>query len=638
MLKFFRDQKDSWLIKSILILTGLSFVSLFGAGSLSEKIPDEGKAVVSVAGKKITVAEYVYEIEQKARSISKMTQQPFTIKNIVESGMLMPQLNQMVSRLIMEATADDLRLTVNENYVRDIVKNMPMFAGADGNFSLSAYKQYLSDMGLSEKRFIDDSFLDLRTQQLFKAAGTLSIAPKKTAETDYGLQNEKRSVDVFTITPSKLKITAKPSKEEKEELYKEMSENLVAPEYRSFTVMYLTLNDVSKKIDLTEDELKEAFNENKDAYTIEEVRDVDQMLFTTREEADEAYAALQKGQKFMDVAKKFAKQTEDQTKLGDITPSTATGDWADVVFTAEKGKVIAPVQTAFGWQILRVNKITPKIERQFKEVRDEIEQKLIASMAFDVLSETVVELDDRFGAGETIEDVSKSTGFPVKKFKMVDPTGSDENGKKVDVSKNVLETAFMAEANRESPMLEDGNGFFVLRVDDVRDPEVKPIEKSQKEIYAAWLENKQNEKAKALAQDIEKELSKGTAPKAIAQKTGVPYKRLKDLTRQNAQNLPQALVYRVFNQPVKTVISQPSSSEYIVARAVSSTPVNPQKDVLGVAEIQRQMQEKMAKEKADVLLADFAAYLGMEINEATTQKMFSYLTKAIRDENEEEEY
>ena len=267
MLKFFRDQKDSWLVKSILILTALSFISLFGADRLSEKIPDEGKAIVSVAGKKITVAEYIYELEQKARSISKMTQQPFTMKNIVESGMLMPQLNQMVSRLIMEATADNLRLTVNESYVRDIVKNMPMFAGVDGNFSLTAYKKYLSDMGLSEKRFISDSFLDLKTQQLFAAAGTLSIAPKKTAEADYGLQNEKRSVDVFTITPSKLKIDAKPSEKEKEELYKEMSENLVAPEYRSFTVMYLTLDDVSKKINLTEAELEEAFNENKEAYS-----------------------------------------------------------------------------------------------------------------------------------------------------------------------------------------------------------------------------------------------------------------------------------------------------------------------------------------------------------------------------------
>lgn len=635
MLKFFRDQKNSWLMKSILILTALSFISLFRSGRIVEQIPDESKAIASVAGKKITVAQYINEIEQKVRSIGKMTKKPFTLKDAVESGMLLPQLNQMISRVVMEAASDDLKLTVADETVRDIVKNMPMFAGSDGSFSLSAYKQYLGDMGLSEKRFIDDTFLDLRTQQLTSAANALTIVPKETAETDYGLQNEKRAADVFTITPSKLKISGKPSADEKEALYKEMAEDLTAPEYRSFTVMSLTLEDVSKKISLSEEELREAFNENKDSYTIEEIRDVDQMLFDSREEADEAYAALQNGQKFMDVAKKFARQTEDQTKLGNITPSTATGDWADVVFTAKKGEIIAPVQTAFGWQILRVNKITPKIEKTFKEVRDEIEQKLIASMAFDTLAETAVTLDDRFGAGETIEEVARTTGFPVKKYTLLDPTGSNENGKTANVSKNVLSTAFMMEAGKESPMIEDGTGFFVLRVDDIRDPAVKPIEKSEKEIRAAWLAEKQKEKAKALASEIETELSKGISPKAIAQKTGVKYQRLNDLTRRDT-NLPATVVYRLFNQPIKTIVKQPSSSEYIVARAVSTTPAAPEKNSIGVAELRRQLQDKQAKDKADVVLADFAAYLKMQVNENTAQKAFSYLTKFVQEKDEED--
>ncbi|MBR1778625.1 MAG: SurA N-terminal domain-containing protein [Alphaproteobacteria bacterium] len=634
MLKFFRDQKNSWLMKGILILTALSFVSLFRLSGL-EQIPDEGKAIATVAGKKITVAQYVNEINQKIKSISKMTQRPFTVKDAVEAGMLLPQLNQMISRAVMESAVDHLKLIVPDESVREIVKNMPMFSDADGSFSLTAYRKYLSDMGLSEKRFIDDTFLDMRTQQLISAAGTLAVVPKETAETEYSLQNEKRIADVFTITPSKLKIAGKPTAEEKDLLYKDMAEELTAPEYRSFTVMYLKLEDVSKKISISEEELLEAFNENKDSYTIEEIRDVDQMLFTSQEEAEQAYAALQKGQKFMDVAKKFARQTEDQTKLGDITPSTATGDWADIVFTAQKGEVIAPVQTAFGWQILRVNAITPKIEKQFKEVREEIEQKLIASMAFDTLSETATELDDRFGAGETIEEVAQSTGFPVKKFTMVDPAGLDENGKTAAVPKNVLETAFLLDAGKESPMIEDGSGFFVLRVDDIRDPAVKPIEKVQKEIQAAWLADKQREKTKEIAREIEESLKKGIAPKTISKKTGIPYQRLKDLTRRSTQ-LPAGIIYRLFNQPVNTIISQSSSPEYIVAKAVSITPAPVGKDSIGVAEIRRQMQDQMAKDKADVILADFAVYLKMKINENTAQKAFSYLTKSVQETEEEE--
>lgn len=634
MLKFFRDQKNSWLMKGILILTALSFVSLFGSGRFLEKIPDEGKAIAKIHGEKITVAEFVNEVNHKVRSLSNITQKPFTIQDFVQSGMLISLFNQMISRSVMQAAVDDLNITVSDQAVRDEIKDMPVFTDYDGSFSMAAYKQYLSDMGISEKRFIDDAFLDMRAQQLTNAAKTVTIVPQKTAETLYSLQNEKRTADVFTITPADIRIKGNPNKEDQERLYKELSDDLIAPEYRTFTVMYLTLEDVAKKIKISEEELLEVYNENKDSYAIEEIRDVDQMLFTSKEEADEAYAALQKGQDFMEVAKKYANQTEDQTKLGDLTPSTATGDWADVVFSVKKGEIVPPVQTAFGWQILRVNKITPKVEKQFKDVRDEIEQKLIDSMAYDTLSETAVALDDRFGAGETIEEVAQSTGYPVKKYTLIDPAGSDESGKQIDISKTVLATAFLSEPGRETPMTEEGSDYFVLRIDDVKEPALKPIEKSQKEIKAAWIAEKQRKKAQEIVKTIEKDLNKGVAPKTIAQKTGAKYKRISGITRRDTQ-LPVSATYQLFNKPLKEPFFVPAESKFLVLKGIKTQKVDPKKDQIGVAELRRMMQEQTAAEKSDAILGDFADYLKLEINENIAQKAFSYITKSAQDSEED---
>ncbi len=634
MLKFFRDQKNSWLMKGILILTALSFVSLFGSGRFLEKIPDEGKAIAKIHGEKITVAEFVNEVNHKVRSLSNITQKPFTIQDFVQSGMLISLFNQMISRSVMQAAVDDLNITVSDQAVRDEIKDMPVFTDYDGSFSMAAYKQYLSDMGISEKRFIDDAFLDMRAQQLTNAAKTVTIVPQKTAETLYSLQNEKRTADVFTITPADIRIKGNPNKEDQERLYKELSDDLIAPEYRTFTVMYLTLEDVAKKIKISEEELLEVYNENKDSYAIEEIRDVDQMLFTSKEEADEAYAALQKGQDFMEVAKKYANQTEDQTKLGDLTPSTATGDWADVVFSVKKGEIVPPVQTAFGWQILRVNKITPKVEKQFKDVRDEIEQKLIDSMAYDTLSETAVALDDRFGAGETIEEVAQSTGYPVKKYTLIDPAGSDESGKQIDISKTVLATAFLSEPGRETPMTEEGSDYFVLRIDDVKEPALKPIEKSQKEIKAAWIAEKQRKKAQEIVKTIENDLNKGVSPKSIAQKTGAKYKRISGITRRDTQ-LPASATYQLFNKPLKEAFFVPAESKFLVLKGIKTQKVDPKKDQIGVAELRRMMQEQTAAEKSDAILGDFADYLKLEINENIAQKAFSYITKSAQDSEED---
>ena len=255
-------------------------------------------------------------------------------------------------------------------------------------------------------------------------------------------------------------------------------------------------------------------------------------------------------------------------------------------------------------------------------------------MAFDTLTETAVVLDDRFGAGETIEDVAKSTNFPVRKYVLVDPTGTDENGKAVSVSKTVLATAFTQEAGKESPMTEDGTGFFVLRVDDIRNPAVKPIEKAQKEIQAAWVAGKQLEKAKKVAGEIENELNKGTPAKVIAGKTGATYKHLTGLTRHDA-SLPSSVVYRLFNQPVGKPVTQSSAKEYTVAKVTSVSPADPKKDPAGVEKLRVRLQQQVAEGKESALINDFALRFKTKIHEDAVMKAFSYLTKSIQENNEE---
>ena len=285
-----------------------------------------------------------------------------------------------------------------------------------------------------------------------------------------------------------------------EKTYEEISEDLMAPEYRSFTVMSLSLDDVKKQIDIPDAELRALYEQDKSAYTIEEVRDVDQMLFDTKEAAQKAFDALKKGEDFMKVAQREAGQTEDMTRLGDITPSTATGDWSEAVFSAKKGEIVGPVQTTFGWQILRVNKITPKIEKKFAEVKKDLENKVRDSLAFDRLTELSKTLDDRIGAGEKLETVAKDAGLPLKSYKRIDSSGTDENGKKADISENMTSIAFLYDQGRDTPMTEDGSGFFVLRVDEVVEPALKSYDKALPLLKAAWTQQKQKDAAKVQKQ------------------------------------------------------------------------------------------------------------------------------------------
>ena len=498
MLKFFRDQKDSWFVKGILILTALSFMTLFGVGSSGLGL--ENETIVSVGDTKVSTQELTNKFRRNVDALSRMTGGAFTLKDAVERGMLISTLRETGSRATMKEAADSLGLAVPDDAVRESVMNEPMFSGLDGTFSRSAFNEFLKNTGQTEKDFIADTFLDMKYAQIASAVRASVAVPREFAENAYRLEAEERVADVFKIAPENIKIPQKPTRSELEKTYEEISEDLMAPEYRSFTVMSLSLDDVKKQIDIPDAELRALYEQDKSAYTIEEVRDVDQMLFDTKEAAQKAFDALKKGEDFMKVAQREAGQTEDMTRLGDITPSTATGDWSEAVFSAKKGEIVGPVQTTFGWQILRVNKITPKIEKKFAEVKKDLENKVRDSLAFDRLTELSKTLDDRIGAGEKLETVAKDAGLPLKSYKRIDSSGTDENGKKADISENMTSIAFLYDQGRDTPMTEDGSGFFVLRVDEVVEPALKSYDKALPLLKAAWTQQKQKDAAKVQKQ------------------------------------------------------------------------------------------------------------------------------------------
>lgn len=629
MLKFFRDQKDSWFVKGILILTALSFMTLFGVGASG--LSGDNETVVSVGNTKISTRELQDKFKRNVDSLSRMTGGAFTVKDAVERGMMTATLREAGSRATMKEAAESLDMAVPEEAVRESITSQPMFAGLDGTFSRSAFNEFLKNTAQSEKTFVDDTFLDMKYAQIARAVTAPVVVPKLLADNAFRLQAEERAVDVFKIAPEKLKIKEKPSKAELEKTYGEISENLIAPEYRTFTVMTLSLDDVKNQINVTDAQLRDMYEREKSAYTVEEVRDVDQMLFETKEAADKAFAALKKGGDFFDVALKEAGQTHDMTRLGDVTPSTATADWSEAVFTAKKGQIIGPVETTFGWQILRVNKITPKVERKFAEVKKELAEKIKNAQAFDRLTELSKNLDDRIGAGEKLEDVAASAGFPVKVYTRVDAAGIDENGKKTDLSQTMASVAFMYEQGRDTPMTEDGSGFFVLRIDDVIEPALKPYDKALPEVKAAWTQAKQKQKAKELVKAIEAGLEKGGKPREIAKKNGAEYERIPDLTRRKPM-LPSNAMFALFNRPLNEIISTSAPNGYIVARAVSVKPADPSKRILDAALARKQAEEEKAAERMDALLTAFGEEFNLSVNEDAAKKAFSVLTQDIEEE------
>ena len=537
MLKFFRDKKDTWFVKGILVLTALSFMSLFGIQGVSS-LRNSNKKLAEIGTEKITVQSFLTAFDRAMTRQRALTDKPFSVGDALKAGLVRRVLDDAVSRAVSRQTVKGLNIVVTDDDVRAFIFSNPQFAGYNGAFDRNAFHEYLRKMQQSEKEYVSDLKNSLEAQKIFHAVQSVRIAPKTTTETMYRLANEKRSADIIYIRENDVKIPAKPSKEELTDLYQSLADTLVAPEYRRLSIMYLTVEDAEKNIPVTDDILKDLYEQNKESFVTEETRFVNQMLFETQADADKAAGELKKGKPFKRVAETVAGQTEEQTVLGEVVKAGLLSEIAEPVFEAGKGETVGPIKTAFGWQILQVEKITPKKETSFKQAKAKLAKDYKTARAYDVLSDTVIRIEDMLGEGQSMEDVASKNGLLIKNYAFADMAGLDENAESVGLDAEILSTAFFLEENQVSPLIENKNGYFAVRVDEIREPQTKSFEKAQKELKQIWEKNLREVKAREMSEKVKAQAEKGVKPSVIAKRNGLDFSAVKDATRQDNELSP----------------------------------------------------------------------------------------------------
>ncbi|RJF87976.1 peptidylprolyl isomerase [Oleomonas cavernae] len=106
------------------------------------------------------------------------------------------------------------------------------------------------------------------------------------------------------------------------------------------------------------------------------------ILVESEEEAKKLKAELDKGADFAELANKNSKDSRDGSggDLGYFTRDRMVPEFAEAAFAAEKGKVVGPIKTQFGWHLILVvdkRKAEPPPFDQVKaQLKDMVTQEL----------------------------------------------------------------------------------------------------------------------------------------------------------------------------------------------------------------------------------------------------------------------
>lgn len=144
---------------------------------------------------------------------------------------------------------------------------------------------------------------------------------------------------------------------------------------------YLTIKQLLEpQIEITEEEMKTYFDENKDSFAEAEQIKASHILVPDEKTANEVKQKLNDGGDFAELAKDYS--TDDSTKdsggdLGYFAKGTMVSEFEDVAFGLAVDQVSKPVKTEFGYHIIKVEAKKKAKEANYNDSKEEIKETLV---------------------------------------------------------------------------------------------------------------------------------------------------------------------------------------------------------------------------------------------------------------------
>ena len=510
MLQAMRSGTKSPLMKGFLFFLAGGF-AIWGIGDVSSGLFGPGDKAI-VAGDESRGA---MEVAQEFDVVRRTQLAGMTTGDALQAGVLDEIIGQMARITLLRAESNRLGIAVSRQMVRDAIRTAPAFQDDLGQFSEGRFLSVLSRAGLTEASFIAQLEDDIKQRQLLDPITIGGRYPTASAEAIAAFQLEKRTAKLvsFEVKPDDI------SDADNAVLagwYAENSAAYDAAELREAEVVFASVSSLASQIEISAEALKTAFEERKDSFVTPPLRGVRQMLFLTEEEAKAALGDITSGQDFADVAEARLSWTTEDIQLGKVAADDLDPALAEVVFAANVGDIVGPVQTLFGYQIAIVDSAEEGEEANFDAVKAELEDSLKREQAFDKLFDRVNELEDAIGSGATLAEAAQGAGLLVVRLPAMDRNGRDIDGNMISADTLeglVQDPGFVAtlweldvdEIGAVSQFGEDS--YFVLQPVSETASRTRALAEVNARVMADWKTEQAIAKAKADAEQARTQAS-----------------------------------------------------------------------------------------------------------------------------------
>jgi len=621
MLRGIRKASANWLGRVVMgVVMGLLAAS-FAIWGINDIFRGFGRSTLAkIGGTEIGIEQFRATYNDRLRQIERQLGHPLPPEQASAIGLDRQVLGAMVGEAALDQRARQMRLGLSDDaIVRNITENKAF--QTSGRFDRLRFEQVLRDIGYSEQRFVaEQRRLMLRQQIADSLNGQLPVPNAWLAAIDQ-FQNQERSIEYVTLGPAQAGDIPQPTADELGKYFEARKILFRAPEYRKIEIVMVTPTDIGKWMEISDADIKAAYDEQRSKYVTPERRHIEQMVFPTMQEADAAAARLKDGLSFSALAAERGLKERD-LDLGTITKSDIVDPAvADAAFALKDGEVSAPVQGRFGAVIVTVLKIEPGAVKSLAEVTPQIRVDIGAQRAKAEVRELHDKIEDERASGASLAQAAQKLKLPVISYDL-DRSGRDPDGKLVASpnSGQVISAAFASDVGVDNEPIEADGGYIWYNVAGITPARDRSLDEVKDKVEMQWREDQVAARLKTKAADLLDKLKGGADFEALARADGLKLETADKLKRQAGAGagLPPKVIVAIFHTGKDGFGSgegdQPS--QWIVFRVTGVT--DPKLDA-GSPEIKRLEETVQRQTSGDIMeqyVESLESNLGLSVNQA----------------------
>ncbi len=397
MFDFF--QRNKRITQIILALIFLPF-ALFGVEQYFSSIGG-GEYVAKVGSYKITQQEFTEAMRDEQEKMRRQMGDKFNPIILEDPETRAAVLDNLIKQHLLLARAARAGLTANDTQLKKVISEYSAFQ-ENGKFSRARYETLLRNQGLSPLTFEARLRQDMVLAQL-SGAFESEFLPQTVADRLIRISEQQREVSQYVISPDQYVLQVKVGEDTAKRFYEGHRSELQTPEQVRAEYLVLSADSLSSQIKVSAEESKKYYDEHPTQF---QSRQASHILIAVlpnasaeskaqaRSKAELLYKqVLQNPADFAQLAKNNSQDPGSAARGGDlgfISRGAMVKPFEDAVFQMKEGEIAGPVETQFGYHIIKLDAIK---QMGFEESRNQIERELKQQQAVKKFNE----LAENFG-------------------------------------------------------------------------------------------------------------------------------------------------------------------------------------------------------------------------------------------------